>query len=126
VAAGAGLVALTLGWLPGLSLAAPATAQSAQSAQVALPPLRVVLDDNYPPYIFRDESGQLQGILKDAWDLWSTQTGRPVDLMGMDWAKAQAVMRAGDADVIDTMFQTPARERLYDFGAGYNTIDVPL
>jgi len=120
VAAGAGLVALTLGWLPGPGQAAPATAQA------ALPPLRVVLDDNYPPYIFRDEAGQLQGILKDAWDLWSTQTGRPVDLMGMDWAKAQALMQAGGADVIDTMFETPERDRVYDFGAGYNDIEVAI
>ena len=44
---------------------APATASA------VLPPkaLDVVLDDNYPPYIFRDADGKLQGIVKDRWAL---------------------------------------------------------
>ncbi len=31
----------------------------------AAPPLHVVSDDNYPPYLFRDETGQVQGYLVD-------------------------------------------------------------
>ena len=37
--------------------------------------ITVVLDDNYPPYIFRDEKGHLQGILVDEWRLWEEKTG---------------------------------------------------
>jgi ABC-type amino acid transport substrate-binding protein len=29
--------------------------------------ITVVTDDNYPPYIFRDKDGNLQGILVDQW-----------------------------------------------------------
>ena len=41
------------------------------AASAVLPPkaLDVVLDDNYPPYIFRDADGKLQGIVKDRWAL---------------------------------------------------------
>ena len=93
------------------------------------PPARaitVVMDDNYPPFIFRDEAGQLQGILKDTWALWQDRTGVPVNLQAMDWAKAQATMRAGRADVIDTIFETEPRKLNYDFTAPYATLEVPI
>ena len=88
--------------------------------------ITVVMDDNYPPFIFRDSSGQLQGILKDMWALWASHTGIGVDLQAMDWGKAQAVMAAGQADVIDTIFETEPRKALYDFSAPYAKLDVPL
>lgn len=97
-------------------------------ARAAEPPssITVVTDDNYPPYIFRTYDGTLHGILKDYWDLWSEKTGIKVNLRAMDWAKAQAMMLAGEADVIDTLFETPERLPLYDFSAPYATIDVPI
>lgn len=88
--------------------------------------ITVVLDDNYPPYIFRDEAGHIQGILKDRWSLWESRTGIPVNLIATDWAKAQEIMKAGGADVIDTIFVTKERERLYDFSPPYARIDVPI
>ena len=92
------------------------------------PPERIVvaIDDTYPPYIFRDDAGQVQGILKDLWMLWSERSGIAVDIVATDWAEAQRLMAAGRADVIDTMFRTEPRERLYAFSAPYATIDVSL
>lgn len=52
--------------------------------------IRVVIDDNYPPFSFRDERGRLQGILKDARDLWSERTGIRVDLVAMDFSDPYA------------------------------------
>ncbi len=86
--------------------------------------LTVVIDDSYPPYVFRDQAGRLQGLRKDMWDLWSERTGIPVRLVGQDWAKAQAQIQAGQADVIDTLFETPQRQRVYDFGPAYDSVDV--
>lgn len=88
--------------------------------------ITVVLDNNYPPYIFHDAAGQIQGILKDTWALWEARTGITVKLQAMDWAKAQQFMQAGHADVIDTMFITEARRQSYDFTAPYATLDVPI
>ncbi len=100
------------------------------SAQVlpAAPPksITVVLDDNYPPFSFRDANGQLQGILKDTWALWQARTGVAVQLQAMDWADAQRTMQAGQADVIDTIFETPERQKLYDFTAPYTRVEVAL
>jgi diguanylate cyclase (GGDEF)-like protein/PAS domain S-box-containing protein len=87
--------------------------------------ITVVLDDDYPPYSFRDAQGKLQGIVEDRWALWSQKTGIVVDLQGMDWNLALARMGASKADVIDTIFRSPEREKVYDFSQPYATIDVP-
>ncbi len=88
--------------------------------------IAVVLDDNYPPYIFRDENGQLRGILNDLWMLWSVRTGIAVDLQAVDWGIAQKRMDEGRADVIDTLFLTPKREETLAFSAPYATLDVAI
>ena len=62
--------------------------------------LHVVLDDNYPPYVFRDESGKAKGLLVDLWDQWSRKTGVPVRLDPEPWAKAQAVMAAYESGLV--------------------------
>ncbi len=89
-------------------------------------PLRVVTDDNYPPYCFTDENGVLKGILVDQWKAWSEVSGREVKLTGMDWAKAIQAFETGDADVIDTLFYTPERGQKYHFSAPYADIEVPV
>lgn len=86
----------------------------------------VVMDDNYPPYVFRNADGHICGILPDQWALWSVKTGWPVELRAMDWAAAQRCMRDGQADVIDTIFHTPERALLYDFTSPYAQIEVPI
>jgi len=88
--------------------------------------IRVVLDDNYPPYIFRNSSGEVQGILKDLWVVWQQRTGVAVDFQPMDWGRARAVMESGQADVIDTIFETDERRKIYDFSRPYATIEVPI
>lgn len=116
------------GLLLSCALITGTSAIAAEEARLPTQPasIRVVLDDNYPPYIFRDANGHLQGILKDTWQLWSEKTGIVVRLDGMDWGLAQKEMAAGKADVIDTMFETEARLKLYDFSPPYATIEVPI
>lgn len=79
--------------------------------------ITVVSDDNYPPYIFRDENSRLQGILVDEWRLWEEKTGIKVDLRGMDWDKAQKMMAEENAQVIDTIFLTEERAKKLAFTA---------
>jgi two-component system cell cycle sensor histidine kinase/response regulator CckA len=88
--------------------------------------IRVVMDDNYPPYVFRDDHGQLKGITVDQWSLWEKKTGIHVEITGTDWNEAQRRMQAGEFDVIDTMFRNEKREQIYDFTKPYAVIPVPL
>lgn len=106
---------------PALSVAAENTSVEANRST-----LKVVTDDNYPPYIFRDSSGVLTGYLVDIWKLWGEKTGVHVDLIATDWNKAQQIMADGNADVIDTVFRTPERERHLDFTPAYAEIQVPI
>ncbi|RJX31332.1 MAG: EAL domain-containing protein [Oxalobacter sp.] len=86
--------------------------------------IKVVMDDNYPPYIFRNKEGVLQGILKDKWELWSKKTGVPVHIHAMDWHLAQQTMYTGQADVMDTAFKTPEREKLLEFSKPYAPLET--
>jgi len=88
--------------------------------------LRVVMDDNYPPYVFKGDQGQLKGIIIDQWKLWEKKTGINVEITGMDWGEAQRRMQAGEFDVIDTMFRNEKREKIYVFTKPYAVIPVPL
>jgi len=114
---------LLLGVVPagGQAAAGPVTAGDGQPASII-----VVLDDNYPPYIFKDEAGHLRGILVDQWAAWERATGVRVDLRGLDWAEALRQMSSGEADVIDTIFKTAEREAAFDFTAPYVKLEVPV
>ena len=88
--------------------------------------IRVVMDNNYPPYVYKNDQGQLKGIIVDQWSLWEKKTGIHVELTGLDWAEAQRRMLTGEFDVIDTIFRNDKRDRTYDFTKPYAVIPVPL
>lgn len=88
--------------------------------------IKVVMDDTYPPYSFRDQNGNLQGILIDQWELWSRKTGQKIQITGMDWGKALTAMGNGEFDVIDTIFANDERRRFFDFSHPYATLDVAI
>ncbi len=89
-------------------------------------PLTVVMDNNYPPYAFRDSQGRLVGIVPDLWKLWEAYTGIKVKIMGTDWNRAFDLINSGKADVIDTIFKTPDRTLIYSFSRPYAKITVSI
>jgi diguanylate cyclase (GGDEF)-like protein/PAS domain S-box-containing protein len=97
-----------------------------QTGRKAPQTITVVSDDNYPPYVFRAEDGSLKGYVVDQWKLWESKTGIHVNLVASDWQKTLATMAAGEADVIDTIFRTSERERIYDFTPPYAELPVPI
>jgi two-component sensor histidine kinase/ABC-type amino acid transport substrate-binding protein len=88
--------------------------------------LVVVCDNNYPPYAFSGANGNLEGIVPDSWAAWSKATGIEVELRGLPWAEAIATFDSNRADVLDTVFRTPARELRYDFTRPYANLEVPV
>lgn len=96
------------------------------TASHADPVLRVVTDNNYPPYVVLRADGQAEGYIVDLWRLWESKTGVRVDLRAIEWAQAQRAIRDREADVIDMMFRTPVREQLYDFSQPYATLPVSI
>ncbi len=88
--------------------------------------IKVVIDDNYPPYVFRDSNGNLQGISIDVWKLWENKTGIKVEIHAMNWDKAEKLMERGSFDVIDSIFFSEERAKIYDFSKPYAKIEVPI
>lgn len=110
-----------------LALLLPMAAFPAPPAKTQSPAtLRVVLDNNYPPYIMRQSDGSLDGYLVDEWKLWGIKTGVRVKLIASSWGVAMNTMRKGHADVIDTIFDTPEREHNLDFSPAYAEIPVNI
>ncbi len=92
-----------------------------QSASAAPERVRVVSDENFPPYIFLGADGTPEGYLVDLWKLWEKQTGIRVELTATAWAEAQAMISRGEADVIEAIYRTPGREGSYEFSQPYST-----
>ena len=88
--------------------------------------IRVVTDDNYPPYSFRNANDGLSGISIDYWKLFEEKTGVKVEIFGTDWNDAQELMKNGKFDVIDTIFKSDERELIYDFTKPYAEIDTSM
>lgn len=88
--------------------------------------INIVADDNYPPYIFRDEKGIIQGLIVDEWRLWESKTGIHANIIAMDWGKAYSYMLMGKADVLETVFYNEERARIFDFTKPYAEIEVPV
>jgi len=86
----------------------------------------VVMDNNYPPFSFRDANGELVGISVDMWRLWEQQTGEKVQITGLEWDEAIRRMEAGEFDVIDTVFYSEERAEIYDFTPPYADVDVVI
>lgn len=86
----------------------------------------VVCDDNYPPYSFIGPDGKAEGIVPDQWKAWSAATGVAVEVRPLAWSVAISEFEAGKADVLDTVFETPARKKKYDFTEPYATLSVPV
>ncbi|MFH0785762.1 MAG: transporter substrate-binding domain-containing protein, partial [Pseudomonadota bacterium] len=85
-----------------------------------------MLDNNYPPYVFKNGDGTMQGILIDQWRLFEKKTGIRVELTPMDWGSAVKGMKAGQFDVIDTIFKTSERLGWLDFTDPYVSLRVPV
>ncbi len=72
----------------------------------ARPVITVALTDNFQPYSFAGADGQLQGILKDMWELWSRRTGIEVRFVAMDWPQTMEWLAAGRVDVGGAMVKS--------------------
>jgi PAS domain S-box-containing protein len=88
--------------------------------------LRVIGDENYPPYLFLNADGKEEGLLVDVWRLWERKTGIKVELKVTQWEEAQRILLRGDADVIDMIYETPQRAPLYDFSKPYADLPVAI
>jgi diguanylate cyclase (GGDEF)-like protein/PAS domain S-box-containing protein len=89
-------------------------------------PVRVVMDENYPPFVYRNPDGRLEGYTIDLWRLWEQKTGRKAEFIAVNWAEVQPMLAAGRADVIDPIFRTHARDATLDFSRPYGRVGTAV
>ncbi len=99
----------------GIALLAAMLLSPGRSAADFVPPktLTIGLDDNYAPYSFRPEHGEVQGIMRDLWDLWSRRTGVAVRYQAIERSKRLAVLDSGLVDVTGYVVGTDSRAENY-------------
>ena len=115
---------LAAGLLPDAGLLAAQDPTHPSTRPAGLKVLRVVSDENFPPYTYRNNDGGPEGLLIDRWRLWSSKTGVPVEFKLRNWSQAQQDLLSDRADVIDLIYRTPSREAHYDFSRPY--ADMPV
>jgi PAS domain S-box-containing protein len=98
----------------------------AQSAVDTQRTIRVVMDNNYAPYVFQSDEGELRGILIDQWQAWEKKTGIKAEIHAMDWSEALRRMQVGEFDVIDCIVETADRQDYFDFTPPYNKIEASI
>ena len=113
------LICLLAFCLPGLPVALA-------DRQVPFKSITVLALDEFPPLLFRDASGELQGTVKDTWALWEQRTGVKVNLVAADWPTIYSEMLAGRGDVLDMARKTEEREKVLDFSEPYATLNMLL
>jgi PAS domain S-box-containing protein len=99
-----------------LLLSGGAPAQETPSAVAGFVPprsLTIALDDNYAPYSFRPEHGEVQGIMRDLWDLWSKRTGVALRYEAVGRAQRLSALDAGLVDVAGYLVGTDSRAEKY-------------
>lgn len=108
VKTGFGIATLVLWLLAAVPVAAQSTADF-------VPPksLTIALDDNYAPYSFRPEHGEVQGIMRDLWDLWAKRTGVAVQFEAIERSKRLKALDAGLVDVAGYVVGTESRAEKY-------------
>src|SRR5258706_3718169 len=103
-----------------LSIALPSPAAAFEPPAA----ITVVTDFDYPPFLFTSDEGELRGIIKDKWDLWSKKTGVPVRVKGVTWLEAQQSVQRGTDDVIETLSHTEDRAALYEYSPAYAPVEA--
>lgn len=98
----------------------------ADSLPVSIPPthISVIIDDDYPPFVYRDENGIIHGARIEYWNLWEIKTGIKVRFLAMDFDRGLQTMREGKGDVLDLMFFTRKRAEKYLYSKPYFQIKV--
>ncbi|MRR07751.1 MAG: transporter substrate-binding domain-containing protein, partial [Deltaproteobacteria bacterium] len=108
-------------------VAAGATTTPISAQQTSHPQaVKITMDNNYPPYVFHDSSGKLQGILIDQWRFLGQKKGIKGGICCMGWGGGLRRMEKGGVGVIDTIFLNEKRAEIYDFSKPYATIDVSI
>ncbi len=79
--------------------------------------LIVSQDHSWPPFAFRNDRGEPEGLLIDLWQELAVHMQRPVVFELVDWPDTITQVAEGDAHVHGGLFRSSEREELLDFSS---------
>jgi L-cystine transport system substrate-binding protein len=102
------------------TLAMPAVAADLLATAKARGTLRIALEGTYPPFNFKDRSGQLDGYDVDVAKLVAARLGLKPEFVTTEWSAILAGLASGRYDVIISQVGiNPKRELAFDFSLPY-------
>ncbi|MBS0014177.1 MAG: transporter substrate-binding domain-containing protein [Desulfobacterales bacterium] len=86
-------------------------------AAMQLPGRQILVggDHNYPPYAFLDENGRPAGFNVDLIRAVAREVGLDIHIRLAPWGEIRQALERGEIDVIQGMFYSPERDRVFDF-----------
>ena len=82
--------------------------------------VHMAFDDNYPPYSFRNEKGEVVGIAVDFSKKLAERIGIKIDIHPEgEWKKLYLAAQKRDIDVIATLVKNEERKEWFDFTSPY-------
>ncbi len=90
---------------------------SACAGEEAPEALIVSQDHSWPPFAFRNDRGEPEGLLIDLWHEVSEHLERPVVFELVDWPDTITQVGEGNAHVHGGLFRSSEREKLLDFSS---------
>ncbi|MDX8413098.1 MAG: transporter substrate-binding domain-containing protein [Mariprofundales bacterium] len=86
---------------------------------------KVAVDTEYAPYEFKDNSGEITGMLPDLLRAIGKSAGVTFEFIPMTWPDAVKALQQGDVDLLN-MIRTPERAARYTFSQPHSVIDQAL
>ncbi len=77
--------------------------------------IRFVSGEDYPPFIWMDETGKPAGITVQILELLEKKTGVSFEIELMPFSQALEKLQSNQADMINFIFKTPEREKIFLF-----------
>lgn len=90
-------------------------AMAAWGQQPIPPPLIIGVENDYPPFSSRDESGNPTGLTHELVEAVAREAGLPVEVVVGPWPELRTGLIFGDLDAVAGVFYSTARDRLFDF-----------
>ncbi len=80
-------------------------------------------DSNYPPYEFLDEDGNPAGFNVELTKAIASELGLDIQIRLGPWGEIREGLSSGSIDVVQGMYYSAERDRVYAFSPGYATVN---
>jgi len=101
---------------------APVSAQSLEKEEIERSLIIVGGDHSFPPYEFLDRNGNPTGFNTELTKAIAEVTGMNIAIILGPWAEIRDALETGKIDVIQGMFYSQERDRIFDFTSPHNIV----